>query len=186
MTILHSEPSSGMSTRILCLTSYNKSLTPTTTLTAATLTAATFTAATTMQTLQPSTPNSTQNFNTNLNQHQNQNHGAVTPQDSEQQLEELDIEAELRADGDQPFPIDRRAIKDVVQEKLGVRVERVAFLSAGTFHKVCCSVFNVRGGAGGALVICFSVPSVDCLIIVIGYRLIAPYFYFLIGVFAAS
>ena len=50
--------------------------------------------------------------------------------------DELERDAELRADGELPFPVDRRAVRDVVQDRLGVRIERVSFLSAGTFHKV--------------------------------------------------
>ena len=63
---------------------------------------------------------------------------------TEHHLEQLDVAAELRADGDQPFPIDRRAVKDVVQEKLGVRVDRVSFLSAGTFHKASRTTQHTR------------------------------------------
>jgi len=50
--------------------------------------------------------------------------------------EERDKERELRADGENPFPICRKVVADVVGDKLGVRVERVVFLSSGTFHKV--------------------------------------------------
>ncbi|EAU81509.2 protein kinase subdomain-containing protein PKL/CAK/Fmp29 [Coprinopsis cinerea okayama7 len=34
-----------------------------------------------------------------------------------------------------PFEVDRRLLKDVVREKMGVEVGRIKFLSAGTFHK---------------------------------------------------
>lgn len=109
--ILQSEPSSGINTRILCLTSRNytpnKHTTPTATI-------ATVAAVLPSLSVQATTP----------------------PRHDELELERLDIEAESRADGDHPFPVDRRAIKEVVLDKLGVRVERVSFLSAGTFHKV--------------------------------------------------
>ncbi|KAF8189412.1 hypothetical protein BJ912DRAFT_966855 [Pholiota molesta] len=34
-----------------------------------------------------------------------------------------------------PFEVDRKILKDVVREKMGVEVGRIRFLSAGTFHK---------------------------------------------------
>lgn len=111
MTVLQSDPSSTIGTRILCLQSNN--YTPGTTCTpTATVATATRMLSSSVESVHP------------------------VPQPNEQELEELDIQAELRADGDQPFPIDRRMIKEVVLEKLCVRVERVSFLSAGTFHKV--------------------------------------------------
>ncbi|KAF9479473.1 hypothetical protein BDN70DRAFT_690228 [Pholiota conissans] len=34
-----------------------------------------------------------------------------------------------------PFEVDRKILKDVIREKMGVEVGRIRFLSAGTFHK---------------------------------------------------
>ncbi|KIJ42399.1 hypothetical protein M422DRAFT_31342 [Sphaerobolus stellatus SS14] len=59
----------------------------------------------------------------------------ATPGASEEYDEQRDIQRELRADGENPFPISRKAVRDVVADKLGVRVDRVVFLSSGTFHK---------------------------------------------------
>ncbi|KAF8590746.1 hypothetical protein K439DRAFT_1381529 [Ramaria rubella] len=116
MTMLHSEPSSGANTHTLCLTSRTftpSTFTPSHILTP-TATLAKATAKLVSLSMQPMIH-------------------ADAPDESG--LDQLDVEAELRADGEHPFPIDRRLVKEVVQQKLGVRVERVRFLSAGTFHK---------------------------------------------------
>ncbi|KAL5521525.1 hypothetical protein ACEPAF_2273 [Sanghuangporus sanghuang] len=43
---------------------------------------------------------------------------------------------EKRHDGnDTSFQVDRRVLRDVVKEKLGIEVARIRFLSSGTFHK---------------------------------------------------
>lgn len=50
----------------------------------------------------------------------------------------LDVEDERReakADGDNPFPIDRAVLRQVVREKLGCEPTHIKFLSSGTFHK---------------------------------------------------
>ncbi|KIK00961.1 hypothetical protein K443DRAFT_99499 [Laccaria amethystina LaAM-08-1] len=53
--------------------------------------------------------------------------------------EHADRKRESKADvvfhGASPFEVDRRVLKDVVREKMGVEVGRITFLSAGTFHK---------------------------------------------------
>ncbi|KAG8936460.1 hypothetical protein FRC02_001878 [Tulasnella sp. 418] len=43
-----------------------------------------------------------------------------------------DILRELRADGENPFPIDRNQLRKLVNKKLNARVETIAFLSSGT------------------------------------------------------
>ncbi|KAF8157135.1 hypothetical protein B0H34DRAFT_712357 [Crassisporium funariophilum] len=54
-------------------------------------------------------------------------------------IEHADRKKERKADaalhGATPFEVDRRVLKDVVREKMGVEVGRITFLSAGTFHK---------------------------------------------------
>ncbi|PPR03721.1 hypothetical protein CVT24_007369 [Panaeolus cyanescens] len=54
-------------------------------------------------------------------------------------IEHADRKKERKADaalhGATPFEVDRKVLKDVVREKMGVEVGRIAFLSAGTFHK---------------------------------------------------
>ncbi|EPQ53549.1 hypothetical protein GLOTRDRAFT_116957 [Gloeophyllum trabeum ATCC 11539] len=54
-------------------------------------------------------------------------------------VEHEDRKREKKADaaihGAAPFEVDRRVLKDVVQEKMGTEVGRIVFLSAGTFHK---------------------------------------------------
>ncbi|KIK70042.1 hypothetical protein GYMLUDRAFT_213098 [Collybiopsis luxurians FD-317 M1] len=54
-------------------------------------------------------------------------------------IEHADRKAERKADaafhGALPFEVDRKLLKDVVREKMGVEVVRIKFLSAGTFHK---------------------------------------------------
>lgn len=51
----------------------------------------------------------------------------------EDRKREKNADASLR--GAAPFEVDRRALKDVVREKIGLEVGRIRFLSAGTFHK---------------------------------------------------
>ncbi|KAF8799492.1 hypothetical protein BYT27DRAFT_7120349 [Phlegmacium glaucopus] len=55
------------------------------------------------------------------------------------EIEHADRKKERKADaalhGATPFEVDRRVLKDVVREKMGVDVGRITFLSAGTFHK---------------------------------------------------
>lgn len=50
-------------------------------------------------------------------------------------IEHEDRRREQKADsvlhGSQPFQVDRRVLKDVVREKMGVEVGRILFLSAG-------------------------------------------------------
>lgn len=52
-----------------------------------------------------------------------------------------DRERERRADGDHPFEVDRRVLREIVQDKMHeflgepVRVTSIRFLSSGTFHK---------------------------------------------------
>ncbi|RXW22754.1 hypothetical protein EST38_g3099 [Candolleomyces aberdarensis] len=54
-------------------------------------------------------------------------------------IEHEDRQRERRADAAMrdttPFEVDRRLLKDVVREKMGIEVGRIKFLSAGTFHK---------------------------------------------------
>ncbi|KAG9097793.1 hypothetical protein FS749_005488 [Ceratobasidium sp. UAMH 11750] len=46
-----------------------------------------------------------------------------------------DERREARADGDNPFPIDRAVLRQIVREKLGCEPTHIKFLSSGTFHK---------------------------------------------------
>ncbi|KAG9075328.1 hypothetical protein FRC06_010147, partial [Ceratobasidium sp. 370] len=46
-----------------------------------------------------------------------------------------DERREARADGDNPFPIDRAVLRQIVREKLGCEPAHIKFLSSGTFHK---------------------------------------------------
>lgn len=39
---------------------------------------------------------------------------------------------EILADGDHPFPVDRKVLKEVIQKKMGLDVTRIRFLSSGT------------------------------------------------------
>ncbi|KAF9555649.1 hypothetical protein CPC08DRAFT_711882 [Agrocybe pediades] len=54
-------------------------------------------------------------------------------------IEHEDRKKERKADaalhGATPFEVDRKILKDVVREKMGVEAGRIQFLSAGTFHK---------------------------------------------------
>ncbi|KAF8641804.1 hypothetical protein AX16_009785 [Volvariella volvacea WC 439] len=54
-------------------------------------------------------------------------------------IEHQDRQREAKADkallDATPFQVDRRVLKDVVLEKMGVDVARITFLSSGTFHK---------------------------------------------------
>ncbi|KAF8628047.1 hypothetical protein AX17_006051 [Amanita inopinata Kibby_2008] len=55
------------------------------------------------------------------------------------EYEHADRKYEAKADvalhGAIPFQVDRKVLKDVVREKMGVDVGRITFLSSGTFHK---------------------------------------------------
>lgn len=55
-------------------------------------------------------------------------------------IEHADRKSEAKADaavhGAPPFQVDRKLLKDIVQEKMGEDVVRIKFLGAGTFHKV--------------------------------------------------
>ncbi|CAE6456644.1 unnamed protein product [Rhizoctonia solani] len=46
-----------------------------------------------------------------------------------------DERREIKADGDNPFPIDRNVLRTVIREKLGCEPLHIRFLSSGTFHK---------------------------------------------------
>ncbi|KAF8755362.1 Phosphotransferase enzyme family, partial [Rhizoctonia solani] len=46
-----------------------------------------------------------------------------------------DERREAKADGDNPFPIDRNILRTVIREKLGCEPSHIKFLSSGTFHK---------------------------------------------------
>jgi hypothetical protein len=54
-------------------------------------------------------------------------------------LEHQDRAKEAKADRAvhhaQPFLVDRRILRDVVQEKFQVEVARIAFISSGEFHR---------------------------------------------------
>ncbi|KAG8679747.1 hypothetical protein FRC09_018753, partial [Ceratobasidium sp. 395] len=46
-----------------------------------------------------------------------------------------DERREARADGDNPFPVDRAVLRQIIREKLGCEPSAIKFLSSGTFHK---------------------------------------------------
>lgn len=46
-----------------------------------------------------------------------------------------DERREAKADGDNPFPVDRNILRTIIREKLGCEPSHVKFLSSGTFHK---------------------------------------------------
>ncbi|KAI8986764.1 hypothetical protein BD414DRAFT_415982 [Trametes punicea] len=54
-------------------------------------------------------------------------------------IEHADRQEERKADaavhGAIPFEVDRKLLKDIVQERMGAEVARIKFLGAGTFHK---------------------------------------------------
>ncbi|KAG8810321.1 hypothetical protein FRC17_002980 [Serendipita sp. 399] len=62
-------------------------------------------------------------------------HVQTPPSEEEDPMDALDRVKEILADGDHPFPVDRKILKDVIRSKLGQDVKRVKFLSSGTFHK---------------------------------------------------
>lgn len=51
-------------------------------------------------------------------------------------MDALDRVKEILADGDHPFPVDRRILKDVVRNKMGQEVVRIKFLSSGAFIRL--------------------------------------------------
>ncbi|KAL5637930.1 hypothetical protein ACGC1H_002261 [Rhizoctonia solani] len=50
-------------------------------------------------------------------------------------LDHEDERREAKADGDNPFPIDRNVLRTIIREKLGCEPLHIRFLSSGTFHK---------------------------------------------------
>ncbi|PIL27600.1 hypothetical protein GSI_10751 [Ganoderma sinense ZZ0214-1] len=62
-----------------------------------------------------------------------------TPLEWDWDTEHEDRRAEARADAAvhnaTPFQVDRKLLKDIVQERMGTQVARIKFLGAGTFHK---------------------------------------------------
>jgi hypothetical protein len=58
-------------------------------------------------------------------------HVQTPPSEEEDPLDALDKVKEILADGDHPFPIDRRTLRDVMRNKMGQEVERIKFLSSG-------------------------------------------------------
>ncbi|EJD36287.1 hypothetical protein AURDEDRAFT_117129 [Auricularia subglabra TFB-10046 SS5] len=46
-----------------------------------------------------------------------------------------DAEREAAADGEHPFHVDRRTMRDIVEGKMAANVQTIRFLSSGTFHK---------------------------------------------------
>lgn len=58
-------------------------------------------------------------------------HVQTPPSEEEDPLDALDRVREILADGDHPFPVDRKTLKEVLRNKMGQEVERVKFLSSG-------------------------------------------------------
>lgn len=48
--------------------------------------------------------------------------------------EQDDIRAEIRADAERPFPVDREVLKELILQHMHVYVLRMQFLSSGTFY----------------------------------------------------
>ncbi|KAL7284120.1 hypothetical protein ACG7TL_001401 [Trametes sanguinea] len=63
-------------------------------------------------------------------------------------IEHADRQEERKADaavhGAIPFEVDRKLLKDIVQERMGAEVARIKFLGAGTFHKVSARISRLR------------------------------------------
>jgi hypothetical protein len=59
----------------------------------------------------------------------------MPPSEEEDPLDALDRVKEILADGDHPFPVDRRTLRDVMRNKMGQEVERIKFLSSGMYLK---------------------------------------------------
>jgi hypothetical protein len=64
-------------------------------------------------------------------------HVQMPPSEEEDPQDALDRVKEILADGDHPFPVDRRTLKDVMRSKMGQEVERIKFLSSGMCSKDC-------------------------------------------------
>lgn len=58
-------------------------------------------------------------------------HVQTPPSEEENPLDALDRVREILADGERPFPVDRRILKGVLRNKTGKEVERIKFLSSG-------------------------------------------------------
>ncbi|CDO74845.1 hypothetical protein BN946_scf184280.g5 [Trametes cinnabarina] len=63
-------------------------------------------------------------------------------------IEHADRQAERKADtavhGAIPFEVDRKLLKDIVQERMGAEVARIKFLGAGTFQQSECAIIPPR------------------------------------------
>ncbi|KAL4253046.1 hypothetical protein ABKN59_002248 [Abortiporus biennis] len=55
--------------------------------------------------------------------------------DIEHEDRKLEAKADAAIHGAAPFQVDRKLLRDIVQEKSGAEVARIKFLGAGTFHK---------------------------------------------------
>jgi hypothetical protein len=64
-------------------------------------------------------------------------HLQTPPSEEEDPLDALDRVKEILADGDHPFPVDRKKLKEVIKNKLGEDVKRIQFLSSGEFGFSC-------------------------------------------------
>lgn len=69
-------------------------------------------------------------------------HVQTPPSEEEDPIEALDRVKEILADGDHPFPVDRKTLRDVMRAKMGQEVVRIKFLSSGTFHKAFLVLFK--------------------------------------------
>jgi hypothetical protein len=60
-------------------------------------------------------------------------HLQTPPSEEEDPLDALDRVKEILADGDHPFPVDRKTLKEVMRNKMGQEVVRIKFISSGMF-----------------------------------------------------
>jgi len=63
-------------------------------------------------------------------------HLQTPPSEEEDPLDALDRVREILADGDHPFPVDRKTLKEVMRNKMGQDVVRIKFLSSGAFIRL--------------------------------------------------
>ena len=63
-------------------------------------------------------------------------HVQTPPSEEEDPTDALDRVKEILADGDHPFPIDRKILKEVMRSKMGQDVLRIKFLSSGMFIRL--------------------------------------------------
>jgi len=70
------------------------------------------------------------------------------PSEEEDPFDSLDRVKEILADGEHPFPIERKVLKELLQHKTDRTIQRIKFLSSGKlYNTVLSSALRLRRSA---------------------------------------